>query len=325
MPIRWGVLSTASIARLVIAANSGRFRAVAGRDPKRTAAFAAATRLEQTFASYAEMLASDAIDAVYVALPNALHTEWTVRALEAGKHVLCEKPFAWTPQDADRCFDVAAQRGLVCGEGFMWRTHPQTVLARQLVAEGAIGSLSTIRAALRTTVGPGDIRGSVELAGGSLGDLGCYCVSAVRLFGGEPSRASAEAVFDGVDVRIAGMLRCAGGVIGTFDTALDLPRSDELELIGTDGVLRLPDPWLCREGAVVLERKGTVERIPADPAGRYALTGGEHDAYRIQFDDFEAAIAGAAPLPFGRRDAVAQASTLAALLQAATSGRPVDM
>jgi xylose dehydrogenase (NAD/NADP) len=207
----------------------------------------------------------------------------------------------------------------------MWRTHPQTVLARQLVAEGAVGSLSTIRAALRTSVGQGDIRRSVELAGGSLGDLGCYCASAVRLFGGEPTRVFAEALFDGVDVRIAGVLRCAGGVIGTFDTALDLPRADELELIGTDGVLRLPDPWLCREAAVVLERKGTAERIPADPTGRYALTGSEHDAYRIEFDAFEAAITGAAPLRFGRSDAVAQAATLTALLEAATSGRSVDM
>jgi xylose dehydrogenase (NAD/NADP) len=321
--LRWGVLSTAGIARVVNAANPGRFHAVAGRDPARTAAFAADTGIERTFDGYSSMLASDEIDAVYVALPAALHAEWVIAALEAGKHVLCEKPMTWSPVDAARCFEVAAANDRVCAEGFMWRVHPQTLLARQLIADGAIGQPAVVRAALRVTVGPDDIRRSPELGGGALGDLGCYCVSAVRLFGGEPSQVSAEAVFDRVDIRLGGVLRCADGMLGVFDCALDLPRADELEVIGSEGVLRLPDPWLCSTGEVELTRDGVTERLPADPTGHFGLSGRDHDAYRIEFDTFEEVAAGERPAPNGRDDAVAQATALEALLRSATTGRPV--
>jgi xylose dehydrogenase (NAD/NADP) len=323
--LRWGVLSTANIARLVIAANPGRFHAVAGRDPARTAAFAAATGIERTFDGYDAMLASDEIDAVYVALPTSLHIDWAVAALAAGKHVLCEKPLTLSPADAARCFDAADAQGLVCAEALMWRLHPQTLLAQSLIADGAIGQPTVIRATLRVTVGPGDIRRSPELGGGALGDLGCYCVSAVRLFGGEPTRVSAEAVFDGVDLRLGGLLRCPGDVLGVFDAALDLPRADELEIIGSEGVLQVPDPWLCRTGEVMLTRKGVTERLPADPAGHFGLVGGDHDAYRIEFDTFEQVVAGDRPAPFAREDAVAQATALDGLLRAATTQHPVTL
>jgi xylose dehydrogenase (NAD/NADP) len=323
--LRWGVLSTASIARVVSAANPGRFRAVAGRDPARTAAFAAETGIERTFDGYAAMLDSDEIDAVYLALPPALHTEWTVAALKAGKHVLCEKPFAWSAADAASCFDAAEAAGRVCAEGFMWRTHPQTLLAQRLIAEGAIGRPATIRAALRVSVGPGDIRRSPELGGGALGDLGCYPVSAIRLFGGEPARVSADAVFEAVDTRLGGVLQSRDGVLGVFDCALDLPRADELDIVGTEGVLRIPEPWLCSVGEVQLTRKGTTEHLPADPRGEFGLTGQEQDAYRIEFDTFEQVVAGDRPQPFGRADAIAQAATLEATLRAARGGTPVTL
>jgi predicted dehydrogenase len=383
--LRWGALSTAAIVRVVSAANPGRFSAVAGRDPARTAAFAAETGIEQTFDGYAAMLDSDEIDAVYVALPPALHTEWTLAALKAGKHVLCEKPFAWSAADAASCFDAAEAAGRVCAEGFMWRTHPQTLLAQRLIADGAIGRPATIRAALRVSVGPGDIRRSPELGGGALGDLGCYPVSAIRLFAGDPIRATAAAVFEPpaaahstqplpvppgsalealdprrggqpvgaraetalgaldpghggkpvrvpadtafgmVDSRLGGVLQCRNGVLGVFDCALDLPRADELDIIGTEGVLHIPDPWLCTAGEIQLIRKGTTEHLPADPGGRFALTGHERDAYRIEFDTFEQIVTGARPQPFGRADAVAQAATLEAILRAARTGTPVTL
>jgi xylose dehydrogenase (NAD/NADP) len=326
--LRWGILSTANIARLVNEANPGRFQAVAGRDPARTAAFAAVTGIEQTFDGYPAMLASDDIDAVYVALPAALHTEWVVAALAAGKHVLCEKPFAWSAADAARCFDAAEANDRLCAEGFMWRIHPQTALAQRLVADGAIGQPATVRAALRVTVGPDDIRRSPELGGGALGDLGCYCVSAIRMFGGNPVRGSAEAVFDQVDIRMGGVLQCPDGMLGTFDIGLDLPRADELEVIGSEGVLQIPDPWLCSKGEcskgeVILTRDGVTERIPADPTGTFGLTGSEHDAYRIEFNTFEEVVAGARPAPFGRDDAIAQAHVLEGLLQSAKTGHLV--
>jgi xylose dehydrogenase (NAD/NADP) len=153
-----------------------------------------------------------------------MHTEWTVRALEAGRHVLCEKPFATSPEDAARCFEAASAAGKLCVEGFMYRYHPQTTLTRRLVADGEIGPLSTVRAALTVSIPPGDIRRSVELGGGALGDLGCYCVSAMRLFAGRPERVFAEQLrdgADGVDLRMAATLRLPGGVLGQFDVGLD--------------------------------------------------------------------------------------------------------
>jgi D-xylose 1-dehydrogenase (NADP+, D-xylono-1,5-lactone-forming) len=334
-PIRWGVLSTASIARLVIEANRGsevtRFVAVASRDPVRAQRFAAGLGLEASFGSYEGLLASDLVDAVYVALPVSMHTTWTVRALQAGKHVLCEKPFATGPADAARCFDVAETAGRVVVEGFMWRHHPQTVLARRLVAEGAIGRLSTIRAALSVAVPPGDIRRSAALGGGALYDLGCYCVSAARLFGGHPTRVCAERVLDDtagpdgdVDLRLAATMRLPGEVLALFDVGLDLTRRDQLELVGTEGRLVVPDPWLCRAGAVELETGGHIERLPADPDGAFGLTGEETDAYRIEFDVVSAAIAAGDPTEFGRADVVDQAAVLKAVGRSAASGLPVQ-
>ena len=321
MPVRWGVLGAGSIARTVVGANPGAFVAVASRDKVKAAAFG----LENSFGSYADLIASDAVDAVYVALPNALHPEWTARALAAGKHVLCEKPFAATRADAERMVAAARAAGRVVTEGFMWRLHPQTALARRLLAEGAIGRLAHVRAALRITAPAGDVRRSVDLAGGALADLGCYCASAMRLFGGEPSRVSAEAVFEGVDVRFAAVLRLPDGVLGTFDVALDLPRADELELIGTEGSLTIPDPWIGRAGHLMLTGKGESRRIPVDPDSRLGLTGAEADPYRIEIETVSAAIAGGPPLEFAGQDAVAQATVYEALDRAARMGRPVTL
>jgi predicted dehydrogenase len=319
--VRWGVLGTGSIARTVVGADPGAFVAVASRDPAKAAAFG----LEQSFGAYEDLVASDAVDAVYVALPNSLHPEWTVRALRAGKHVLCEKPFAQNRADAQRSADAAQAAGRQITEGFMWRLHPQTILARQLLADGAIGRLAHIRAALRITAGPGDVRRSPDLGGGALSDVGCYCASAMRLFGGEPRRITAEAVFDGVDMRFAALLRLPDGVLGTFDAALDLPRADELELVGTEGSLRIPDPWVCRGGELELTRKGVTERLPVDPAGRYALTGAEGDPYRIEFATVSTAIAAGTPLEFAGDDAIAQATAYEALQRSARRGSPVSL
>jgi D-xylose 1-dehydrogenase (NADP+, D-xylono-1,5-lactone-forming) len=289
--LRWGVLSTAGIGRLVIeaarAADHAEFVAVASRDAGRARAFAGELGLEASFGSYEELLASGQVDAVYVPLPVAMHTEWTVKALEAGKHVLCEKPLATGAADAARCFDAAETAGRRCVEGLMYRHHPQTTLARKLVAGGAIGRLAHVRAALSVSVPPDDIRRSLELGGGALGDLGCYCASAIRLFAGEPERVWATQARDGeggVDLRLAATLRLPADVLAQFDVALDLTRRDELELVGTEGRLTVPDPWLCRATHLELSRDGQVERIPVDPEGALAPSDPDHDVYRIELD-----------------------------------------
>jgi xylose dehydrogenase (NAD/NADP) len=330
--VRWGVLSTAGIGRVLIEASRtathAEVVAVAGRDADRARAFAAEQGLAASFGSYEELLAAEAVDAVYVPLPVSLHAEWTVRALAAGKHVLCEKPLATSREDAARCFDAAEAAGRRCVEGLMWRHHPQTALARELVAGGAIGRLATVRAALSVSVASGDIRRSVELGGGALGDLGCYCVSAIRLFAGEPERVYADQVADGprgVDLRLAATLRMPGEVLAQFDVGLDLTRRDELELVGTDGKLTVPDPWLCRSDHLELVRDGDRELVPVDPDGAFGLTDPERDVYRIELDTVSAALTGGGEPSFGRADAVAQATALEALHRSAELGTPVEL
>ncbi|MCY1138913.1 Gfo/Idh/MocA family oxidoreductase [Actinoplanes sp. Pm04-4] len=317
MTVRWGMLSTASIGRVVAEALRGsaeaQFVTVAGRDRQRAAAYANELGLPRSAASYDELLADDEVDAVYIPLPVALHTEWTIRALRAGKHVLCEKPFAMTAADAAACFDAAEAAGKLCVEGLMWRHHPHTALVRQLLADGAIGRLLFIRAALSVDVPPGDIRRTGRLGGGALLDLGCYCVSAIRLFGGQPLRVRAEQVVDaaegadGSDLRLAATLALPGDVLGQFDVALDYPRRDELELIGSEGIIRVPDPWICRVDHVELERGGAVKRLPV--AGE--------DPYRLEFVLASRAIATGTPPAFGRADAIEQAAALEAVRAAA--------
>ncbi|MBU2665963.1 Gfo/Idh/MocA family oxidoreductase [Actinoplanes bogorensis] len=305
MTVRWGILSTAGIGRVVAAANPGLFTAIAGRDAARAAAWAAELGVPRSFGSYDELLADDEVDAVYIPLPVAMHTEWTIRALRAGKHVLCEKPFAMTAADAAACFDAAEAAGKLCIEGLMWRHHPHTALARRLVAEGVIGRLALIRTALTVDVPPGDIRRTGKLGGGALLDLGCYCVSAIRLFGGEPVSFSAARVIDtapgadGGDLRMAATMVLPDDVLAQFDVALDFPRRDELELIGTGGRITIPDPWICSED--YLEVNG--ERLPVSRT----------DPYRLEFENASRSISEGVAPSIGREDAVAQAGVLEAL------------
>jgi predicted dehydrogenase len=199
----WGILSTARINRLILAGvrRSDRMDviAVASRDRPRAEAYAREYSIEQAYGSYDALLEDTAVEAVYISFPNSMHVEWTLRALAARKHVLCEKPFSRRAHEVEEAFDLADQEGLVLSEGFMWRHHPQTATLTRLVAEGAIGRLRMIRAAfsfqLAAVHGAGDARFSPELEGGCLMDVGCYCVNAIRFLGGEPALADLAEVF----------------------------------------------------------------------------------------------------------------------------------
>jgi predicted dehydrogenase len=323
------VLSTGNIAREIVEAarrsEAASFVAVASRGGDRARQFAGDLDLELAFASYQALLECDDVDAVYVALPISMHVEWTIKALRAGKHVLCEKPFAVSPEDARRAFDAAADARRVCAEALMYRYHPQTLLAQRLVEQGSIGTLTCIRSALSVTVPGDDIRRDRALGGGAYLDLGCYCMSASRLFGGNPRRLYAEAVRDGngVDTRMAATMRLGHDVLGQFDLGLDLPRRDELELIGTEGKIVVPDPWLCRGETVELDRGGHVELLPIDPEGAYALAHDDGDVYRIELETVSGTIASGAELPFGPADAIDQAAALQALARSSEPAAPV--
>jgi predicted dehydrogenase len=279
---------------------------------------AAKRGIPKVHASYADLLADDDLDAVYVPLPNGLHAEWTIKALEAGKHVLCEKPFDYRPERVEQAFDVARRRGLHVMEAFMYRHHPQTAKLVELVEGGAIGTVQAIRAAFSYSLYDVDnVRLRADVEGGALMDVGCYCVHSSRLLGGEPERVHGEQLIGptGVDVRFHGTMRFPSGVVSQWDCGMVMPERDELEAIGDAGSLFLDDPFHCDVPVIELRRDGETERIEIEPA----------DPYRLELENLSDAIRGEGELLLGREDAVAQAMTIAALRGSATLGRPVGL
>ena len=318
MALRWGILSTANITdKLLDSGTDQQFVAVGSRDGARAEAYAREKGIARAHGSYEALLADPDVDAIYNPLPNGLHVEWSIRALEAGKHVLCEKPLTRRPEDVDRAFDVAEREGRVLAEAFMWRHHPQVAHARELLDEGAIGDLRIIRAHFAFAVGhPDDIRLQAALDGGGLMDVGCYCVSGCRtLAGAEPERAFAEYVAGGhgVDVALAATLRFPGDVLAQFDCGLSYPGGSLLAAVGTEGAFALADPWHGNDPVIELRRAdGSVERIDAGPANSYAL----------ELADFEAAARGERPPLLRRDDALGQARAIAALYTSAERNAP---
>jgi predicted dehydrogenase len=322
MAVKWGILSTADINRKLLAGAAASAEidvvAVASRDTGRAGRFAEHWGIARAYGSYDELLADPDVEAVYNPLPNTMHCEWSIRALEAGKHVLCEKPMSRHVAEVEAAFDVAERTGLLLSEAFMWRHNPQTRRLVDLVAEGAIGELRLIRAAFSYALLDHDnIRLRTDVEGGALMDVGCYCVSGSRLLGGEPVEASGHAYTgpSGTDWVFTGTLRHPGDVLATFDCGTCLTSRDELEAIGTEGSLFLDDPWHSRRPVIEVRRGDDVERIELTP----------EDSYRLELEDLSAAIRGGGTPLLGRADAVAQARVIDALFRSAAEGRVVSL
>jgi xylose dehydrogenase (NAD/NADP) len=313
--VRFGLLSTAHINRLLLAtrdaAEGYEFVAVASRDEARAQAYARDHAIERAHGSYGALLADPDVDAVYIALPNALHHEWTMRALHAGKHVLCEKPYSRRPHEVEEAFATAQRAGLVLTEAFMWRHNPQTKRLLDLLPE--IGDLVAIRATFAfVNDREDDIRLVSELGGGALLDLGCYCISGSRLLAGrDPDRVYAELVRGrgGVDEVVTALLNF-GNV--TAEIACNFRSEHQgLEAIGTRGSLFVPDPWHARAGIVVLN--GEAERV--EPVSSYLL----------ELENLSAAIRGDAEPLLGRDDALGQARVLDAVFRSGGTRRVIDL
>ena len=259
-PVTWGLLSTARINRHIIAAVAESDRceivAVASRSQDAADRYAQEKGIAVAHGNYDALLADPAVEAVYISLPNGMHVDWTIRALEAGKHVLCEKPFSRHPAEVERAFDLSDRAGLVLSEGFMWRHNPQAEGIVSLVRDGAIGPLRMLRASfsfqLGPVHGPDDTRFDPSLDGGSLMDVGCYCLSAMRLIAGEPTQVTGMQFVgpSGVDVAFAGTAEFANGVLGHFDCGFVLPLRHELEVVGEDGSLFVADPWHIKSAGI---------------------------------------------------------------------------
>jgi xylose dehydrogenase (NAD/NADP) len=315
--MRLGIVSTADINRKVIpgarASEKVDLIAVASRDQQRAEEYARTWEIERAYGSYEALLEDPDVDAVYISLPNTLHREWSIRSLEAGKHVICEKPFSRRVEDVEAAFDAAERASRLLTEAFMYRHNPQTKRVAELVREGAIGDLRVVRTAFSYSLYDAEnIRLRTDVDGGSLMDVGCYCVSGSRLLAGEPESVNGQAYIGptGTDWVFTGALRFPDDVLALFDCGTCLPERDELEAIGSEGSLFLDDPWHCDEPVIELRRVDGVERIELDPV----------DSYRLELENLADAIAGTTPLLLGREDALGQARTIAALFRSAETG-----
>ena len=320
--VRWGILSTARINAAVIPplrdSPESEVVAVASRTQDRADTYARQWRIPRWYGSYEALLEDPDVEAIYISLPNGPHVEWSISCLEAGKHVLCEKPLTRFPGEVERAFDAADGAGLLLMEAFMYRQHPQTARLVELVRGGVVGEPCLIRASFSFQIEDGNVRLDPELAGGALMDVGCYCVSGSRLLAGEPERASAHQVLgpSGVDLRLVGTLVFPGEVVAQIDCAFDLPLRQSLEVFGSEGSLRVVWPWNVRVAGIELRHGNTVERVEV----------AEVDAYRLQSDNFSRAIRGAEEPLLGRADAVGQARTIDSLYRSAeVGGEPMQL
>ena len=299
--IRVGLLSTANINGAILGARSAdaafSIDAVGSRDGARAHAYAREHGIARAHGSYEGLLADPDLDAVYIALPNALHHEWTMRALAAGRHVLCEKPYTRRPTQVDEAWDEAERRGLVLTEAYMWRHAAQTQLLWELLP--SVGEVRAVDVVFTATLErEDDPRWNAELGGGALLDLGCYCVSAARLVLGEPDSVHGEArLRDGVDEHLAGLLRF-GDVVATFQCGFTSALVNRIEVIGSSGVVEVPQAFVDPPGLVLLNGK------------EHHVEPGNH--YRAELEDFCAAIRGERSVLIDRAEMRGQAAALRA-------------
>jgi predicted dehydrogenase len=331
--VRWGVLGTAHIADALVRAfkqaSNCELTAVASRNVAVARAWAAGREVPHAFGSYEEMLASDVIDAVYMPLPNALHREWSIEAMRQGKHVLCEKPLASSAADVREMIDVAEATGMKLMEGFMYRFHPATARLAELVAGGAIGTPKVIRATFGFLLSkPDDIRWSAELAGGSVMDVGCYCVSIARLLAGaEPTAVSASAAWapTGVDESLVGTLEFPGGLLASVDCSFStgMGLQQMVSVSGTEGRVEVAQPFRRADlpMKIVVDRSdggdypSTTESIQVPGAWQYALMA-EHFADAVLND---------IPLAYTLQDSLGNMQVIDALKESARTGKKVAL
>jgi predicted dehydrogenase len=305
--LRWGILGTGNIARQfaagVIASERGEMAVVGSRDIASARSFAQQFNVAESFGSYQQVVESPDVDVVYVALPNSMHHHWTLAALAAGKHVLCEKPLASNPAEAQEMFDAATRAGRLLVEAFMYRSHPMTLAVVDAINAGAIGRLKLIRSSFcfRTRKIDGNIRFSAELAGGALMDIGCYCINFSRFFAGaEPSamHVTGQLHSSGVDELAAGTLSFPDGVVASFTCGMTVQADNTAYLCGDEGYIEIPIPWkppatsaeftIARSTPPKMDSAGKL--APAAPPREKRLISAGQDLYAVEADDVAATI-----------------------------------
>lgn len=315
--VRWGILGTARINRRVApalhASRRGRLSAVASRDLARATAHAQHYAIPRAVQGYQTLLDDPSIDAVYIPLPNTEHVPWTLAAIAAGKHVLCEKPLALDPHDVDRIAAAAAAAAVIVEEGFMYRHEPQTRSIAALLRDGAVGTVRAVVSGFTFLLeGDGNIRLSPALGGGALRDIGVYPVTMAQLIAGhEATMAVGTAHWSesGVDDEFMGLLRFDQGVTATIYAGFRAPYRTWLEILGSAGALTVPNPFRPGPREILeLERGGRVDRIEVI---------GSPMIFAREIEDFEARILDGAPAVVTLDDSRRTAATIAALYASA--------
>jgi predicted dehydrogenase len=326
--VRWGILSTAAIGvkKVIPGMQQGKFTevtAIASRDRRKAEETARKLRIPKAYGSYEELLADPQIEAIYNPLPNQLHVPWSIKAAEAGKHVLCEKPLSLTVAEAKTLLAVRDRTGVKIGEAFMVRTHPQWLRTRELVASGRIGSL-------RSVIGffsyfnrdSTNIRNNPDYGGGGLMDIGCYPINTSRfIFGEEPSRVSGIIEKDPqmkIDRLTSAILDFPSGQT-IFTCSTQLASYQRMQFLGTKGRIEIEIPFNapidrpCRifidDGRDVFGGGITTETFPIC------------DQYTIQADAFSRAVRGGTEVPVPLEDAIKNMAVIEAIFRSAESGK----
>lgn len=324
--VRWGILGVAKINNRLLPAFAkavnATVAAIASRSADRAKSAADQADIPQAYGCYEALLDDESIEAVYIPLPNSLHAEWTLKAADRGKHVMCEKPLAPTADEARRVVDYCRGKGVQLMDGFMWPHHPRTTRIKQCLESGMIGEVRRVAGAFTFRLPDLDganIRLETELGGGSLLDVGCYPVFGIRwAFGAEPVRAYAAAQFvRGVDVAMSGLLWFADGGVGAFDCGFTLPQRQWLEITGTEGALCVDEMWVpSRESTYSVRRDGRAPKCVA--------VSGEDQIVNMIEDFGRSILLGRAVSP-DPDEAVKTLRVLDSLARSVREGKPVDL
>ncbi len=320
--LRWGLLSTARISRAVIppirASLQSELKAVASRDIVKARNHAKEWHIPHAYGSYEELLADEDIDVIYNPLPNHLHAEWSIRAAEAGKHVLCEKPLALTLDEVDQVMAAAKKHNVIIAEAFMYQHHPQTLKVLDLIKQDTIGELLLIKGTFTFNLDRSDdVRWVPEWGGGSIWDVGCYPISFSRLVANaEPAEVFGWQVTGstGIDVVFSGQMRFASGLLAQFDCGFRAPYRTMMEIVGTKGVIELGSPFKPVGGEWIKIKRGDSIELLRSP---------EFEPYRGEIEDMEHAVLDGQAPRVTLENSRSNVATILALLESARTGQVV--
>jgi xylose dehydrogenase (NAD/NADP) len=326
--VRWGILGCAGIAErafipAVQRSVNGQLSAIASRDPAKAAEWARRFGFERSCPSYQALIEDPAVEAVYNPLPNDLHAEWSIRAMRAGKHVLCEKPMALNEEEVRAMISAAEANGVRLMEGFMYKFHPQIARTLEIIRAGRIGEPRSVHASFtfRFDHDPSDYRWSTAHGGGALYDVGCYTVSIARLvFGAEPAAVTAAARLDparGVDLTTEALLEFPGGRFAMCESSFETQFQSRLIVVGAEGLLRLDRAFSAKDFdvAIQLARGGAVESVPVRRA----------NMFQLMVEDFNAAVLGGRSPRYPASDACRNMRAIEACFASIRSGRRVEV